>query len=102
MTTLRIPGSVFDDFLDPLSTDMAAAIGLPSPTIRRHGAGCIVTYTDVTAVQAEDVAEHLDGRGATLLGQGAIQGDDEDRRCRDVYRAAINTAARIRLDLADS
>lgn len=96
--TIKIPGSVWYDTLDPNVSGMEKEIGLPAPQSRKVGKGEQFIYENVTAEQAEDVAEYLGDRGEMLLGQGyrGMSEDPEEMRSRNIYRAAIKTAAKIR------
>lgn len=90
--TIKIPGSVWDDFLDPGATTMEAELELPASTNRSVGKGYQVTYPDVPLDVAAEVADYLRSRGELLLSNS----DPEfDGRERGVYRRAIKAADQI-------
>jgi hypothetical protein len=96
--TIRIPGSVWDDFLDPLTTGMASEIGFTTPRFVKRGKGYQAIFEGVTREQALEVAEYFTDRANTLLGQGTwgMSDDPDIMRERGVYRAALKAAERIR------
>lgn len=93
---VRIPGRVFDDYLDEKASGMAAALGLPEPGRRKAGKGWSYWYV-VSAAVAEELGRYLAGRAETLLGQGITDPYDPfEKRERDVHRAALRVAEQIR------
>lgn len=86
--TIRVPGAVWYDALDPMATDMQADLGLPEPRWVKRGYGSQAVYDDVPAAAARELAEYLGSRAFMLLGQ------DEDNA--HVHRAALKCAGRIR------
>lgn len=94
--TFTVPGSVWYDTLDPLTSGMEAEIGLPEPSRRKVGTGVQYIYEGVKLGAAEETADYLIDRGADLLRQDS--GDDESTRA--TYRRAIATGDRIRIAVA--
>lgn len=95
-SAIEIPGRVWDDFLNPLTSGMEKDLGLPRPTHRRRGRGFVVRYENVTANTARELAEYLRDRGETLLNQGVCDPyDPMEKAERDTYRAAIRSAERL-------
>lgn len=90
---VRIPGKVWDDFLDPRASGMQAELGLGEPRHVRRGRGTQAVYDNVPAESVLELAEYLRDRGNTLLAQGIDDPyDPEEKATRDVYRSAVKTA----------
>jgi hypothetical protein len=83
---IRVPGVVFDDYLDPNATGMEAELGLGPRRYRRVGAGRQVLY-DVPGSVALDLAGYLHDRAETLRGQDDVG---------STHRRALDLAAEIR------
>lgn len=99
LATIRIPGRVYDDYLDPMVSGMAAELELAKPLFVKRGKGTSALYA-MTAEQALEVAGYLHDRGVTLLGQGISDPYDPfEKADRDTHRAAIKTAERIRQEV---
>jgi (2Fe-2S) ferredoxin len=90
--TVRIPGAVWYDALDPAASGMAREMGLPKPRSRKQGKGTSYFYDDVTTEQAQEIAEHLRDRGELMLANSEPW---YETRERTTYRAMIRTAERI-------
>lgn len=96
-TTIKVPGRVWDDFLDPLISGMQAELGLPQPKRVNAGKGWRAVYENVPTEVARELADYLYDRGDTLLGQGVSDPDDPfEKAGRDTYRAAIVVSGKIR------
>ena len=97
IVTIKLPGRVWDDYLDSGVSGMAAEIGLPDPMHVKHGKGTRTIYQDVPADKAGEVADYLADRANLLLGQGISDPYDVfEKRDRDTHRAAIKAADEIR------
>jgi hypothetical protein len=95
-----VPGRVWEDFLDPMTSGMQAELGLPEPEIKKAGKGRRFVYRDVPITVALDLAGYLAARGDTLLGQGIDDPyDPEEKAARDTLRAGVTTAAKIRSEV---
>lgn len=94
--TIRMPGTVWEDFLDPLASSMQAELELPAMRRVKRGRGWTAVYEDVSEDVARETMRYLQERGDTLLGNS----DPEfDSRERGVYRKAIAVAEKIYEDL---
>lgn len=94
--TIKVPGRVWWDALDPLASQMQAELELGEPRRVRRGRGETMIYEGVSVQQARDLAEYVGGRGSMLLGQRPTYVDDPDeKRERDTYRAAVRLADTI-------
>lgn len=85
-----VPGSVWHDALDPLATEMQADLGLPEPERRKIGRGSSFLYRGIEGDTAEELADYLIDRGATLS-----RNTDEASE-KSLYRRLIETGDRIR------
>lgn len=92
MMIIRMPGRVWEDYLDPKASQMQGEIGLPNPRRVKRGKGWTAVYDDVTPEQAEEVAEYLRDRAWVLLG-------NEEPEYRGVHRAAMAVSQTIIADL---
>lgn len=86
--TIRLPGVVYDDYLDPMATGMQAELGLGEPTIRKAGYGYRVTYEGVSPEVALELARYLDDRAWVARGNGEMD--------NHVHRVAMKSAEAIR------
>lgn len=101
--TISIPGRVWEDFLDPMCSGMQAELQLPEPRRVRAGKGSRYVYDAVPKETALHLAGYLHDRGDTLLGQGISDPYDPfEKADRDMLRAAVKTAATIRMDVNDA
>lgn len=95
--TIKLSGRIWDDYLNPAASGMAAEIGLPDPMHVKHGKGSRVIFEDVPADDAKEVADYLADRANLLLGQGISDPYDPfEKADRDTHRAAIKAATEIR------
>ena len=92
--TIKLPGSVWDDYLDPQTTNMEAELGLAPPRISKVGFGHRMTYEGVSPEIALELAEYLEDRAGVLIGQ-------DDPANNHIHRAAIRSAQAIRTRLAE-
>lgn len=90
---IRIPGSVWHDYLDPLATAMHDELGLSDyrPEIRNVGKGTQHIY-DVPAQLAGELADYLDDRAEVLIA-------NEEPEYRAVHRRALRLAEQIRREM---
>lgn len=99
---VRIPGRVWEDALDPMTTAMQAELGLPQPSRQKKGRGWTAVYEQVPADVALELALYLDERADTLSQQSP------EPRERELYRVmrhtgwVTKTAARATLESAAS
>lgn len=92
LVEVRVPGSVWDDFLTPLATEMQAELGLPRPRFVKRGKGSTAIYADVPVDVARELAEYLISRGELLLSNSDPEYDGLER---GMYRRAIKTGELI-------
>lgn len=90
--TVRVPGAVWSDFLDPLATGMEAELELPPRRTVKRGKGYSVIYENVPAAVARELADYLSSRGELLLSNSDPEFDGQERGW---YRSAIRTAEKI-------
>jgi hypothetical protein len=85
--TIKIPGAVYHDALDPLATQIPDESGWPKPTRKRVGRwGSSWTY-ELTREQTEEMETYLRERAQSLM-----YAADPD----PVYRTTLKTCERIR------
>lgn len=94
--TVKVPGVVWADFLDPRATEMQAELELPEPGRITRGRGWTAVYADVPVAVARELAEYLRDRGELLLSNSDPAYDGRERGW---YRSALKVAETIDSDL---
>lgn len=94
---IRVPGRVWDDYLDPNCSTMQVELGLDAvpQRWRKVGKGSQLIYSDVPLDIARELADYLNDRGRSLLG-------DEEPETRGVHRRAMLLAAAIRAQIKET
>jgi hypothetical protein len=96
MITIKIPGNVWYDYLDPQATGMQAELGLPRAKSRQVGKGWQAVYRDVDEAVVRELAKYLEDRAGTLLSQGWPPYEADEQRERNTHRRAIRLAEQLR------
>jgi hypothetical protein len=89
---ISVPGVVYYEALDPLTTQVPQELGLPTPRSRKQGKGRTFFYDGLTTWQAEEVAAHLHNHAETLWGS-------TDPMERSALRACSTCAQQIAASL---
>jgi hypothetical protein len=90
-----VPGAVWDDYLDPLSSGMEAELDLGARRRRRAGYGFQMIYEGASLESAYELAGYLADRAELLLNQ-------DDDGMRQTHRRALKLAGSLYDRIADA
>lgn len=92
---IRVPGSVWNDYLDPSATTMQAELELPKPVWKKSGSHQSAIYTGVPPAVARELADYLFDRADSLLGNIDTWDRESAARERRPHYAAKKVAEAI-------